>query len=242
MKNTLITLLLFVFLISCNDSDNTRYKKLVVASERIDCLDCFGIMEMNTKRGFLVKEEGSTDWITFYNHIEGFNYESGYEYIIEIKIEDVKNPPADGSSIRCILTKEISKIKKPSKGIPEACDESFYTILISVKDKENKPYGLDSIKVFLKTQEGHKDISIVKNFDSDEFKEYQKSGEYPVVNDILNIHFNTEEYEKTLALPIAHIHISGYKNKTKVFDKYGIILIGQCHVSSLNKLSVIITQ
>ena len=54
-----------------------------------------------------------------YSPIEGFEYEEGYEYVIEVKTENIDNPPIDGSSIKYILTKIISKTKKNSTGLPE---------------------------------------------------------------------------------------------------------------------------
>jgi len=54
-----------------------------------------------------------------YSGIEGFTYEEGNEYVLEIKEEKIDNPPADGSSVKCILVKEISKIKKISENLPK---------------------------------------------------------------------------------------------------------------------------
>lgn len=50
-----------------------------------------------------------------YDPIEGFEYEQGYEYVIEVKIEHIENPPADGSSLKYSLIRVISKTKKTRK-------------------------------------------------------------------------------------------------------------------------------
>ncbi|GAB3982001.1 hypothetical protein GCM10028806_52820 [Spirosoma terrae] len=71
--------------------------------------DCTGVGPMKC---LLVKEEGSADWHYFYSEIEGFTHEEGYEYTIQVRKETVPDPPADGSSIRYILVKEIEKVKK----------------------------------------------------------------------------------------------------------------------------------
>ncbi|MCC9043618.1 DUF4377 domain-containing protein [Myroides sp. M-43] len=50
-----------------------------------------------------------------YEGIEGFTYKEGYEYVLEIKrveLEESIAPIADGSSMRYILVKEISKTKR----------------------------------------------------------------------------------------------------------------------------------
>ncbi len=49
------------------------------------------------------RDIGSGNWTYHYGGIEGFDYEWGYTYDLKVKKEFVKNPPADGSSIRYIL-------------------------------------------------------------------------------------------------------------------------------------------
>lgn len=46
-----------------------------------------------------------------YQQIEGFEYEEGYSYFLEVKITEIENPPADASSLRYDLIKVISKTK-----------------------------------------------------------------------------------------------------------------------------------
>ena len=48
---------------------------------------------------------------SFFNNIEGFNYEPGYEYLLTVSTTKIENPPADGSSIKYTLIKQISKTK-----------------------------------------------------------------------------------------------------------------------------------
>ncbi|MFD0701640.1 DUF4377 domain-containing protein [Myroides pelagicus] len=79
---------------------------LYVSSEKSDCA---GVAEMKC---LLVKETEDAPWELMYDTIEGFVYEEGYEYNLEIRRENVTNPPADGSSIRYVLIREISKVKK----------------------------------------------------------------------------------------------------------------------------------
>jgi len=54
-------------------------------------------------------EIGTNDWSYFYNNIEGFDYEQGYIYDLSVIKETIINPPADGSSIKYILNRIISK-------------------------------------------------------------------------------------------------------------------------------------
>ncbi|WP_228379088.1 DUF4377 domain-containing protein [Chryseobacterium piperi] len=71
--------------------------------------DCTGVAPMKCLQ---VKENASENWTNFYSNIEGFTYEPGYEYVLQVKTEKIANPPADGSSIKYTLIKQISKTKK----------------------------------------------------------------------------------------------------------------------------------
>lgn len=86
--------------------------QLTIASEkRWACGSC--VMEV-----YLVKGDGRTSWEYFYDNIKGFEWEKGYEYVLEVRKEQVPNPPACGSSIRYFLVKEISKTNKTSEDMP----------------------------------------------------------------------------------------------------------------------------
>ena len=70
---------------------------------------CQGVGEQQC---YLVQKNdqiGSNDWSLFYNEIEGFQYEEGFFYTLQVRIEQVENPPADGSSLKYILVKILSK-------------------------------------------------------------------------------------------------------------------------------------
>lgn len=74
-------------------------------------VNCIGEMEGSC---LLVQEGnmiGTENWEYFYyvDSIEGFNYEPGFVYALEIKKTKVENPPADGSSIRYELVRIVSK-------------------------------------------------------------------------------------------------------------------------------------
>jgi len=81
-------------------------KTFIVASQTVDCT---GVAPMKCLQ---VKEKESESWQNFYSNIEGFTYEPGYEYILKVKTEKIANPPADASSIKYTLIKQVSKIKK----------------------------------------------------------------------------------------------------------------------------------
>lgn len=107
---TLTVSVIFVMVLTqCTSSANmssANEKTLIVGPETADCT---GVAPMKCLQ---VKENASDSWTNFYTNIEGFTYEPGYEYVLKVKTEKIENPPADGSSIKYTLVKQISKTKK----------------------------------------------------------------------------------------------------------------------------------
>ena len=60
-------------------------------------------------RCMMIRESPEDDWQFFYSQIEGFSYEEGIEYHIRVRLEDIANSPAGGSSIRYSLLEIISQ-------------------------------------------------------------------------------------------------------------------------------------
>lgn len=71
-----------------------------------ELVDCTGVAP---QKCILVKEDPDGEYTLFYDQIEGFNFEEGYEYELVIREEQVENPPADASSIKWSLIEEVSK-------------------------------------------------------------------------------------------------------------------------------------
>lgn len=111
MNKVICCIIAGIFMLSCTSQITTvRY---IVASQTADCTG------VAPQQCLLVKKAGATDWEYFYAPIEGFNYEEGYEYEIEVKEENVENPPADASSIKYTLVNQLSKTAKTSENLPE---------------------------------------------------------------------------------------------------------------------------
>lgn len=53
-----------------------------------------------------------TSWRYFYDPIEGFAYEEGFRWRLEVDRRRVPNPPADGSSLAYRLVRVISKVRE----------------------------------------------------------------------------------------------------------------------------------
>jgi hypothetical protein len=50
-----------------------------------------------------VRTQPGAAWELHHGEIEGFNWQSGTEYVIRVRETPVANPPADGSSLRWVL-------------------------------------------------------------------------------------------------------------------------------------------
>jgi len=106
-KLSIVLLLIFLSLIvlsACNVPFSGSEEKTVYVGPKM--VECTG---ESPQMCLLVKENPNDEYTYFYDQIEGFDYEEGYEYVIRVKEETVDNPPAGGSSIRWILIDVVSK-------------------------------------------------------------------------------------------------------------------------------------
>ena len=106
MKKLFPFLLISFLFISCK-KENERFgtKIFIVAAQKTMCTPWYGTPHLCLQ----VKESANDPFRGFDENIEGFNYVEGFEYTIEVKVYDIKNPPADASSKRYVLARIIGK-------------------------------------------------------------------------------------------------------------------------------------
>ena len=97
--------LFFILVLSLTAKSCDETKHIYVADHLVDCVG------VAPQKCMLVKDKIVDDWTNFYGNIEGFTYEEGYEYLLNVKIETIKNPPADGSSLKYTLIEVFEKNK-----------------------------------------------------------------------------------------------------------------------------------
>ena len=78
--------------------DTTR---IWVAPETVECVgeavqDCLQVK---------TSEDG--EWELFYDEIEGFTYVQGTAYVLDVEISEIKDPPADASSLGYRLVRVV---------------------------------------------------------------------------------------------------------------------------------------
>ena len=69
-------------------------------------VDCVGV---GPRQCMQARESRGEPWQNFFDAIEGFDYEPGFEYELVVERHTVENPPADGSSLRYVLVRIVSK-------------------------------------------------------------------------------------------------------------------------------------
>ncbi|HKT62784.1 MAG TPA: DUF4377 domain-containing protein [Burkholderia sp.] len=67
---------------------------------------CTGVAQMDCLQ---VRSSPAEPWRLWYAGIEGFAYQPGYRYVLEVDEYRVAQPPADGSSIRWVLKRVVER-------------------------------------------------------------------------------------------------------------------------------------
>jgi hypothetical protein len=84
-----------------------RVFTLQVAPARVPCVG------EGTHECLQVRERADAPWQLFYDPIEGFVHEPGYQYLLRVARRPVANPPADGSSAAYRLLAVLSRTAAP---------------------------------------------------------------------------------------------------------------------------------
>ncbi len=103
MNKIVLIVSLVILFSSCQET-----KRVFIASSLDDC------QVEATLKCMLYKENPSDEWSYFYERIEGFEYEEGYEYELEVMVIQIANTPSDTSSLNYKLVKIVSKQKEQS--------------------------------------------------------------------------------------------------------------------------------
>ena len=79
----------------CNSLLETKI--LYVDSKLVDCVG------ISPQQCMSIRENPDSDWQMFYDKIEGFDFQEGTQYKLEVMISNIENPPADNSSLKYTL-------------------------------------------------------------------------------------------------------------------------------------------
>ena len=70
--------------------------------------DCVGAAPQKCLR---VREKAEQEWTLFYDSIQGFAYEEGFDYQLRVTREKVDDPAADAAGFRWTLVEQVSKTR-----------------------------------------------------------------------------------------------------------------------------------
>ena len=101
VRLTLASVGLGAALTGCSESPDTT--RLCIGTERVECE---GVAPMMCLK---VAESEDGNYQLFYNTIEGFDYQEGTSYVIDVSITEVENPPADASSLQYTLVEIVEE-------------------------------------------------------------------------------------------------------------------------------------
>lgn len=88
--------------VACSN-ENAVEKTIFVAPQKVECVG------EGPQECFLIKESADDDWQFWYFPIEGFDFEQGFLYELQVKETTVENPPADASSVTLELVEVVNK-------------------------------------------------------------------------------------------------------------------------------------
>jgi uncharacterized lipoprotein NlpE involved in copper resistance len=113
-KKILIILgIIGIILSACNSNEKSKEKTVYIGAETTSCTSD----EMQKECLQIKWRKDQKEWEVFYDEIKGFTYEKGNEYELIISEEKLDNAPADASSIKYKLVKEISKKKVETRAV-----------------------------------------------------------------------------------------------------------------------------
>lgn len=153
MKSVLISVGIILFSFAFLSSSLADETKTVFVGPIL--VDCIGV---SPQKCMLVKEDLNSKYSNFYDKIEKFEFEEGYNYKIVIKVTDVENPPADSSSKKYklieVLEKNSTKFHKPYQNmcapgfellgnicmLNDICSSEIYPGKICIANGNNHPY------------------------------------------------------------------------------------------------------
>lgn len=101
VRLTLASVGLGVALTGCSESPDTT--RLWIGPERVECEGVAPMMCLQ------VAESEDGNYQLFYDTIEGFGYQEGTSYVIDVSIIEVENPPADASSLQYTLVEIVEE-------------------------------------------------------------------------------------------------------------------------------------
>ncbi len=122
---------------------------LFVGPEKVECIG------EAPQECILVKGNRDDEYTLFYDNIEGFEHEPGFEYELLVQVEEVENPPADASSLKYTLVEMVDNSAVDHGEPSSATLEGTLWILQTYVDARGEtPAVLPETRISLELLEG----------------------------------------------------------------------------------------
>jgi heat shock protein HslJ len=95
----------------------TAAGRVITAWVGPELVDCVGVAPQQCMQ---VKTNPDGEYTLFYDQIDGFDFQEGYEYEIQVLVEPVANPPADASALKYTLVEVVSQTPVTAEEVEEA--------------------------------------------------------------------------------------------------------------------------
>lgn len=119
-----------------------------IKSERADCVG------VGAQKCYWVKYQGEDQWQLFYEQIEGFDFEEGYQYVLKVKRTQKKHVPTDASAYVYRLIKTISK-EKVEAGIWSYIKKNKWKLIQFEKQLVQQEVRIDFTDNFMVIRDEH---------------------------------------------------------------------------------------
>lgn len=128
MKKYFALLLLLPLVFGGCDDDKSYTETWTVAPEK----GVTGVfMGFGYVPAYIVKKGSDADWEIAPGPIEGFAFEKGYQTDMLVRIDHVPNPPADGSSLRYTMIRQLSRIPAEPSVDPKTFSPELEIVIAS---------------------------------------------------------------------------------------------------------------
>ena len=117
MRKTMIATLVGAIMTITGCSGNGAAETITVASRKAVC---YGAGKMEC---FLIKHQPDGQWEFWYDGIEGFDYEPGYEYVIKVRRVEREKGLQDVGSYYYRFADLVSMEEKQSENLPQIPEE-----------------------------------------------------------------------------------------------------------------------
>ena len=105
-KNSIIVFVLFL-VFSCSSEEANKIENIYwVNSTKVDCVGVGPMTCLQIQKNESIIQD---KWELFYSSIEGFKYEPGFIYKLNVKEEQLENVPADAYSVKYTLVEILEK-------------------------------------------------------------------------------------------------------------------------------------